>query len=82
MILAGREGTLAELGLDVVVTTPDEFAAYIKAEIARWAKRSLGMRGSGKSNDLETPGHLQAAGSRPGRHAFLDLSQDLCCSNR
>ena len=29
---------LAEAGLDVVGSTPDELAAYQRAEIAKWAK--------------------------------------------
>jgi tripartite-type tricarboxylate transporter receptor subunit TctC len=29
---------LAEIGLDVVASTPDELAAYQRAEIAKWAK--------------------------------------------
>ena len=29
---------LAQLGLDVAVNSPDEFAAVIKADIAKWAK--------------------------------------------
>ena len=28
---------LAALGVDIVGDTPDEFAAYIKAEIPKWA---------------------------------------------
>jgi tripartite-type tricarboxylate transporter receptor subunit TctC len=29
---------LAQLGLDVAVNSPDEFAAVINADIAKWAK--------------------------------------------
>lgn len=29
---------LAQLGLEVAVNSPDEFAAVIAADIARWAK--------------------------------------------
>jgi tripartite-type tricarboxylate transporter receptor subunit TctC len=29
---------LASLGADIVGSTPDEFATYLKAEIAKWGK--------------------------------------------
>ena len=32
------EAKLASLGADAVGNTPDEFAAYIKSEIARWTE--------------------------------------------
>jgi tripartite-type tricarboxylate transporter receptor subunit TctC len=37
---------LASQGADVVASTPDEFAAYIKSETERWAKviKSAGIR--------------------------------------
>jgi tripartite-type tricarboxylate transporter receptor subunit TctC len=36
----------ADLGLEVIGTSPDEFAAVIKSEIPRWAKliKELGIK--------------------------------------
>jgi tripartite-type tricarboxylate transporter receptor subunit TctC len=35
---ADMQERLAQLGLDAAVNSPDEFAAVIKADIAKWAK--------------------------------------------
>jgi tripartite-type tricarboxylate transporter receptor subunit TctC len=37
---------IAEQGADIVTNTPDQFAAYIKAETAKWAKliREVGVK--------------------------------------
>jgi tripartite-type tricarboxylate transporter receptor subunit TctC len=42
---ANMKERLAAEGLEVVATSPDEFAALIKADIAKWTKlvKSLGM---------------------------------------
>jgi tripartite-type tricarboxylate transporter receptor subunit TctC len=34
----GVKDKLAGLGIDIVGSTPDEFGAYIKAEIPKWAE--------------------------------------------
>jgi tripartite-type tricarboxylate transporter receptor subunit TctC len=37
---------LAEQGLDIATNTPEQFAAYIKSETAKWAKliREVGVK--------------------------------------
>ena len=35
---------LTSLGLDIMPTTPEELAAYIKAEIPKWADDHQGLR--------------------------------------
>jgi tripartite-type tricarboxylate transporter receptor subunit TctC len=47
-IMASREAVkrLNDLGHEAVTSTPDQFGAYIKSEITRWAKivREAGVK--------------------------------------
>jgi tripartite-type tricarboxylate transporter receptor subunit TctC len=38
MALPDVKKTITDLGSDVVANSPQEFAAYIKSEVARWGK--------------------------------------------
>lgn len=38
MALAEIETRLPSLGLEASTTTPDEFAAYLRADVAEWAE--------------------------------------------
>ncbi len=75
--------SLGDLGVDIVGSTPEEFAAYIKAEIPKWTAI---VKASGATGLMEstTCGHARVSGHPviAALHAYRDTGCPLADMTR